>query len=300
MKATSQTNDALAAQSGAWFEAYRSDLMALAYRMLGELGSAEDVLQEAWLRVAALAGPPVAPRAYLRKVVTNLCLDVLKSARHRRETYVGQWLPEPLIGQTLPPEHQQEIASDVSFALLLLLEKLSPLERAAFLLHDVFDTGYTELAEVLGRSQDSCRQLVSRAREHLRGLEQRFAPQPEQLPRILSAFAQASQGGDLSDLASLLIEDVVFISDGGGRVASALKPIYGRDKVLRFIAGVGRKWPLRGALSVLPTTVNGELGVVVRAGSEVLVLAFEMSASGIRAIYQVRNPDKLRHLQGPG
>jgi RNA polymerase sigma-70 factor (ECF subfamily) len=282
------------------FEVHRAYLMGIAYRMIGSVADAEDMVQEAYLRWhAASDGPAIQnPRAYLSRIVVRLCLDRMKSARARREAYVGPWLPEPILeGSPLAPAPTATFAEDLSFALLLTLERLSPLERAAFLLHDVFDMGFSEIAEVLERSETSCRQLAARARAHVRLKRPRFRPSKEECERIASAFARAALSGDTAALAHLLAEHVTFLSDGGGRVPAALRPVVGRDKVARLVAGLAAKAPLPD-IQVSPARVNGLAGFVfVDASGPFQTLALEIGKGGaISGIYVVRNPEKLRHL----
>jgi RNA polymerase sigma-70 factor, ECF subfamily len=283
---------------------YRPELSALAYRLLGSVSDAEDMLQEAFLRTADVEwGNVDNPRAYLMRTVTHLCLDHLKSARTRREVYPGTWLPEPVVGDHFRASSNTEQALDLSFAVLLTLERLSPLERAAFVLHDVFDTGYTELAAALERSEATCRQLVARARTNLTALGARFTPTPEQVNRVLTAFAQATRSGDPSLLEAVLCEDAILYSDGGGKSRAALLPIYGKNKVARFFVGVTLKWPENPIVGVEVTTINGQPGVILRRAAEDFptVMSFEFDCSGnVAHIYSVRNPDKLRHVPLPG
>ena len=269
---------------------HRRYLIGVAYRMLGSVAEAEDVVQDAFVRWHDAAPDDVVnPRGYLVRVVTRLCLDRLKSARARREQYVGTWLPEPVV-----EEPAASLAADLGVALLVTLERLSPLERAAFLLHDVFDMEFAEVAGVLERSEAAVRQLASRAREHVRAERPRFEPSQEEQARLARAFHDAVAAGDLAGLSQLLAEDAVFYSDGGGKRAAALNPIFGRAKIVRFIEGVSRK---RGATLARPAWVNGMPGFVLRSDEGVETLALEIGDGAIRAIYAVRNPDKLRHIR---
>lgn len=275
------------------FEPHRGHLRGLAYRMLGTLSDAEDVVQEAFLRWSTAERDEVEqPRAFLSRIVTRLCLDQLKSARAQREKYVGTWLPEPLVG-----EGAEELAGDLSVALLLTLERLSALERAAFLLHDVFDADYPEVAETLNRSEAACRQLVARAREHVRADRPRYEPSKAAEERLCALFRATLQSGDLAAFAQCLAEDAVFYSDGGGQRLAALNPIYGRDKILRFLAGVAKKRGLPLPGSVEPTTVNGLPGFLLHMPEGIETVALQVDGEQIAALYVVRNPDKLKHLQ---
>jgi RNA polymerase sigma-70 factor (ECF subfamily) len=275
------------------FEPHRRYLRAVAYRMLGSVAEAEDVVQDAFLRWNDVDPATVtSPRAYLTRTVTRLCLDRLKSARAQREQYVGTWLPEPLV-----EDEGASLAHDLSIALLVTLERLSPLERAAFLLHDVFDMEFADVADVLERSEAAVRQLASRAREHVRADRPRFPASDEEATRLADAFHAAMIGGDLAALSRLLAADAIFYSDGGGKRLAALNPIYGRDKVLRFLVGVTAK---RGGLpdpaTIQRTRINGLPGFILHSPDGPETIALEIASNEIVALYAVRNPDKLRHL----
>lgn len=282
----------------------RRTLTGLAYRMLGSLADAEDVVQDAFVRWHRHPNPSEieSPHAYLVQTTVRLCIDRLKSARARREVYVGPWLPEPVLDTEqlrLTPSALSELASDLSFALLLALERLSPLERAAFILHDVFDAEWTEVAATLGRSEVACRQLASRARVHLRDERARFQPSLEERDRILNAFGGAIATGDLSALSKLLSEEAVFVGDGGGAVKSALRPVTGRDRVARLLLGLHAKALAQGGYhSFTSAWINGLPGVVLRSAARpVETLSLEVDGKGlIHAVYVVSNPSKLRHL----
>src|SRR5215475_8555570 len=274
------------------FEPHREFLVRLAYRMLGSFAEAEDVVQDAFLRWRDVEQSAIAqPRAYLARVVSRLCLDRMKSAVARRETYVGTWLPEPMV---TPPG--EPLADDLSLALLMTLERLSPLERAAFLLHDVFDMDYAQIADVLERSEAAVRQLATRGREHVRDERPRFHATGDATARLASAFHAAMLQGDLPGIARLLAEDAILYTDGGGKRDAALNPIYGRDKILRFLLGLERQRRLPVPDEVIATTINGLPGFVLRTDAGVETIALEISDGAIAAIYTVRNPDKLRHL----
>ncbi|HEY5945025.1 MAG TPA: sigma-70 family RNA polymerase sigma factor [Kofleriaceae bacterium] len=274
------------------FETHRRFLVGLAYRMLGSFAEAEDIVQDAFLRWNDTDRAAVAhPRAFLARVVSRLCLDRMKSAAARREQYVGTWLPEPVVAAPSEP-----IADDLSMALLLTLERLSPLERAAFLLHDVFDMDYSAIAETLGRSEAACRQLAARAREHVRDDRPRFAATDEERWRVTSAFETALANGDIDVLARVLADDAVLYTDGGGKRLAALNPIYGKAKILRFFAGVTSKGRAVQPQQLERAQINGLPGYVVHTDEGVETLAFEVAGDQIVAIYAVRNPDKLRHL----
>jgi RNA polymerase sigma-70 factor (ECF subfamily) len=290
----------------ATFEPHRRRLLGLAYRMLGSMAEAEDAVQEAYLRWHDVDRDRVdEPRAFLTTTTTRICLDVLKSARVRREEYVGPWLPDPVTDTAaLAPDAQTEIAEDLSVALLLALDRLSPLERAAFLLHDVFDYSFTQVADTLGRSEAACRQLASRARSRVR--EARPAgpaparaggsPSDAKHARLVSVFISASRSGDLAALTQLLASDARLVTDGGGKVPAALNVLEGSDRVAAFLAGAVRKgWT--DDLRVDFDTINGLPGVVVSGVHGVVqTTAFEFDGNVVKTIYVVRNPDKLRHL----
>ncbi len=240
--------------------------MALAYRMTGSVADAEDIVQESYLRWERADRDSVRePRAFLSKTVTRLCLDALKSARSRRETYVGPWLPEPVLGEgAMAVDDATGLAQDISMALMMALERLSPAERAAFLLHDVFDSSYEEIAATLGRSEAACRQLTSRARAHVQAARPRYTPSGDEYRRVVRAFGAAILSGDVDALQRVLASDAVLYPDGGGRVLSALRPIYGSDRVARFLFGVVEKFPLGTSAQVLEETVNGAPGFYIR------------------------------------
>jgi len=281
------------------FEAHRRALTGLAYRMLGSRAEAEDVVQDAYLRWHARDRAAIdKPRRYLGTVVTRLCLDRMKSARARRECYVGQWLPEPVIDEAFDDEAAGDLAHDISVALMLVLERLSPLERASFLLHDVFGFDFAEVSRALGRSDAACRQLAARARDHVAAGRPRFPASSEDGRRLAAAFHLAAISGDAQALAQMLTHDVALHSDGGGKRIAALNPIHGREKVLRFLDGVSRKnWGL-ATLEVRDATINGLPGFVLRSEDGAIdTMAFESHDGRITAIYITRNPDKLRHVQ---
>ena len=294
----------------ATFEPYRRRLLGLAYRMLGSMADAEDAVQETYLRWHGADRDNVSnPRAFLMTTTTRICLDMLTSARARREEYVGPWLPEPVLDTAaLAPDSRTELAEDLSIALLLTLDRLSPLERAAFLLHDVFDFSFSEVADALGRSEAACRQLAARARAHVRAARPRGATAPParsgeidaKHAQLLSAFVAATQSGDLNALTQLLASDVRVMTDGGGKVRSTLKVIDGADRVARLIVEATRKRPdtwWREDFTMRFALINGLPGVIVDApGGPVQTAAIEIEGGVIRALYVVRNPDKLRHL----
>ncbi|HEV6965261.1 RNA polymerase sigma factor SigJ [Roseateles sp.] len=279
-------------------------LRALAYRMLGSRVEAEDIVQEAWLRWAEVDEAWVDHAgAFLSRLVTNLCLDRLRSAAAQREHYVGVWLPEPMLedealfGWTPGPEAQAEFAQDVSLAFMLALERLSPLERAAFLLHDVFDLDYAEIARHLDRSEAACRQLISRARKNVKADYARREVAQEERDRLVGAFVQAVQSRDVSALAQLLSADAVLMADGGGRVNAVPRPLHGGARVARAFIGFARM-PRSQGWRLLPARVNGLPGCLVvddhDGGRLVQAVALAPADEGrVGAVYVQRNPDKL-------
>jgi len=280
------------------FEKHRRYLTGLAYRMLGSLAEAEDAVQEAYLRWHGSDWSTVqSPRAFLGKIVTRICLDQMKSARAKRETYVGPWLPEPVLdAESLSAETTSDYATDLSVGLMLALERLSPLERAAFLLHDVFEVKFEEVARLLGRNQATCRQLAARGRTHIRESRPRFQVQPDKRNEILQAFMAAYRTGNVDGLASILSEDAVLYTDGGGKRRAALNPIIGRSKILALLAGLARK-RAQPVADLRPATINGLPGCVATlANADLVTIAIEIADKEIRMIYVVRNPDKLKHV----
>jgi len=297
MSATAEPDPVIA------FEPHRRRLTALAYRMLGSVAEAEDVVQEAYLRWHATDRAAVAdPRAFLSKIVSRLCVDHLRSARVRRETYVGPWLPEPVLdAAALNAETASEYAEDLTVALMLALERLSPLERAAFLLHDVFEMDFPEIAEALGRNQAACRQLATRARQHIRAARPRFPVSEDDGARLAAAFLDASRSGDAAALAQLLTESAVLHTDGGGKRQAALNPIFGRDKIIRFLVAIAGTPEPRPAIEFRPVQVNGLPGFVLTwPDGTAQTLALEIEQGAIATIYVVLNPDKLRHIEPAG
>jgi RNA polymerase sigma-70 factor, ECF subfamily len=276
------------------FDPLRPKLIRIAYRMLGSVADAEDVVQEAFLRwIDADRQAVRKPEAFLRRVVTRLCLDQLKSARHRRETYIGPWLPEPVV------ETAEEEIDDVTLPLMLALERLSPLERAAFLLHDVFGVRFDEIAETIGREPATCRQLASRARTHIRAARPRFHMPKERGLEIAAAFFAASRGGDMQQLRSLLAADVTAYADGGGKTPAAMQPIVGLEAVMQVHASLVRIFAEKMSRIVRYGFINGLPGfVTIEQGDILQTTALEIEDGKIVGIYVMRNPDKLRHLGG--
>ena len=273
------------------FAQSRPRLLRLAYSELGDMHEAEDVVQEAWLRLERTdAGAIVNLDGWLTTVVARLALDRLRSARARRETYVGPWLPEPVASDD--PADRVTLDESVSYALLTVLEQLSPAERTAFVLHDVFDVPFGDVAEVVGRTPDAVRQLASRARRHVQRERPRFAASGHEHDRAVRAFAQAVREGDLEGLVAVLDPNVVWVSDGGGRAVAARKPIFGSERVARAWFALSRK--LHTALEI---NLNGRLGLLLPAqDGDRAALSFAVSDGRITRIDAVRNPEKLRRL----
>lgn len=275
------------------FRQNRARLYAIAYRMLGSKADAEDMLQDAYLRWHRTDLDRVqTPQAWLVATITRLCIDHLRATRAEREAYVGPWLPEPLVDEAYPsPDQRVERACDLSLAFLLMLERLAPEERAAFLLHDVFDRGYAEIAAILGKGQAACRQIVHRARERVRRDRPRFAVR-EASARLLARFVAALNADDHEALLALIAEDATWTSDGGSKAIAARKVVHGARHVARFARGIWRRYWSRRACTTV--SVNGEPGLLVSDnGRPDSVLAMDSDGTRIRAIYVVRNPDKL-------
>lgn len=276
------------------FETHRPRLVRLAYRMLGSVAEAEDVVQDAWLRWQQADRTTVeTPAAFLSRIVTRLCLDVMKSARSRRETYVGSWLPEPMIEE--PDEMDQD---DLTLTLMLALERLSPLERAAFLLHDVFGVPLDEVAVTVEREPAAVRQLAARARKHVQESRPRYTVARDEGSRIAEAFFTASRSGDTNALRAILAQNVVIRSDGGGKVHAFINPILGLERVLRAYRGLSRKLASRPSRDLFrPMQINGLPGYVSFERDDIFqTTAFAIEDGKITEIYITRNPEKLRHI----
>lgn len=280
------------------FEKERGHLFGVAYRMLGSAAEAEDILQEAFVRYVESEIDADSPRAYLTTVVVRLCLDHLKSARARRETYVGPWLPEPLVSTEEPvpgPDARTELAESLSLAFLVLLERLSPLERAAFLLREVFDQPFDEVAKVIGTSEAACRQLVARARAHVDENRPRYEATHEKKHALLAAFLAACASADPTALGRVLAADVVVRSDGGGKAHAALKPVLGRERVVRFILGLLKKAPPEAGVEL--AWVNGQPGFLLRdAHGLASVVTLTVGDDAVQDVWIVVNPDKLARI----
>jgi RNA polymerase sigma-70 factor (ECF subfamily) len=277
-------------------------VFSIAYRMVGSVTEAEDLVQEAFVRYhqhRAGGGEVDEPKAFLTTIVTRLAIDHLRSARVRREAYVGPWLPEPLLADdSADPARHAELADSLSLAFLVLLEQLSPLERAAFLLREVFGYPYDHIAGTIGRSEDSCRQLVARARRHIDEGRPRYEVDRARHEELTDRFLDACMTGDVDGLAELLAADVVLVTDGGGRVKAVRKPVLGRDKVSRVLVTIMRPDRRAGVAAIRPVLVNGRPGrVAVDAdGAALAVLELEVGDGVVRAVHVVVNPEKLAHL----
>ncbi|MCY1236669.1 ECF RNA polymerase sigma factor SigJ [compost metagenome] len=276
--------------AAAVFDPLRPKLIRVAYRMLGSVADAEDIVQEAFIRwMGADRAAVREPEAFLRRTVTRLCLDQLKSARLKRETYVGPWLPDPVV--------EEEPEDDVTLPLMLALERLSPLERAAFLLHDVFGLSFDEVATTIDRDAAACRQLAARARTHVRDERPRFQIEQQRGLELANAFYAASRGGDMKTLGAMLAADVSVHSDGGGKRPAAMRPILGFDAVMKVHQQLAALFAKHGSTLVRAGFINGLPGFVTReADGELQTTALEIEDGKVVAIYVVRNPDKLVHL----
>jgi RNA polymerase sigma-70 factor (ECF subfamily) len=272
------------------FDPLRPKLMRVAYRMLGSVADAEDVLQEAFIRwIGADRSEVREPEAFLRRTVTRLCLDQLKSARHQRETYIGPWLPDPVV--------EEEEEEDVTLPLMLALERLSPLERAAFLLHDVFGLGFEEVAASIQREPAACRRLAARARTHVREARPRFHIDKQRGLELATAFFTASRSGDMKSLAAMLAADVSVHADGGGKRSAAMQPVVGFDAVMKAHEYLAAHFRNNHSKLVRAAFVNGLPGfITLEADGELQATALDIEDGKITAIYVVRNPDKLKHL----
>ena len=287
------------------FQTLRPKLFGIAYRMLGTASDAEDVLQDAYLRLLATDSDKIRSfEAFASTVVTRLALDKLKSAKMQREVYPGIWLPEPVPTPTsdatndpTDPSARLLKLESLSLAFLLILETLTPEERAVFLLREVFDYGYDEIAQVIDKSEAACRQLLSRAKKSIATHRLRFQPTPEEHQHIFAAFVQASNEGNIEKLAEILTADVTVYSDGGGKATAALRPVQGRESVLKFLQGVVRTG-LKPGDQIVVATLNGGESLLVRnrEGKVTTAMLFEIAESAIQAIYIMRNPEKLAML----
>ena len=281
------------------FEQYRSLLFAIAYRMLGSIMDAEDMVQETfirWQQTAAKSSTVKSSKAYLTTIITRLCIDRLRSARVQREYYVGPWLPEPIVTESSPdPATLVELADSLAIAFLVLLERLSPLERAVFLLREVFGYDYSEISQIVDKNATYCRQIARRARQHLTQERSRFPTSEGRREQLIQSFMQASRQGEIQELLDLLAEDIALWSDGGGKVVATLKPLYGAAKVARFLQAIERRQRKLGFKPEAERVqVNGQLGIIYRVGDRIdSVVAVDIVDDRIQTLYFLRNPDKL-------
>ncbi len=280
------------------FEAHRPLLFSIAYRMLGSAMEAEDMVQETYLRYQAIPDESIRSlKAFLSTIITRLCLDHLKSAQAQREVYIGPWLPEPIATNQANPEIIMGSHDTISMAFLVLLESLSPAERAVFILREVFDYDYAEIGAILNKEEAACRQLFSRAKKHLVANHPRFEASPDAHQEILNRFVAACTAGDLDGLTTLLAENVVLRSDTGGKVKGAARhPIYGTDAVGRFLVGITRLQ--RVPFTLHQQEINGQAALVVRRldRSTLATLSLDIVEEQVQAVYMVGNPDKLQRI----
>jgi RNA polymerase sigma-70 factor (ECF subfamily) len=282
------------------FERLRPLLFSIAYRILGSVSEAEDAVQETWLRYEAFPAQPTSAKAFLSAVVTRISIDVLRSARVRREEYVGQWFPEPLLTDPYQdPERSAELADSVSMAALLLLERLSPLERAVFVLREVFGFGFAEVASAVGRSEAACRQLAVRARRHMDAGRPRFEADRRERDELAARFFDALAEGDVEGLRELLAADASLVGDGGGKAPQLARSIIGAGHVARVLTSIF-PWLVRIEVTLEPHEVNGQPGAIFRDrdGKVLYTVTLDVLDGQIQTIRSVSNPDKLRHL-GP-
>lgn len=276
------------------FEGLRPRLFGIAYRSLGSVADAEDVVQETWISWQRVdRGTVTHPAAYLTKAVSRHALNLLRTRSRQREQYVGPWLPEPIDDARLPDE-AAEIADSVGLAMLVMLEQLSPKERVAFVLREVFEVPAAEVAQTLDSTPEAVRTLVSRARSHIRSSERRFDHDPSTHLALAETFASALRDGDLDAACQVLAPDVLLVTDGGGKVKAALRPIEGAAKVARFFAGL---FEMYGEYSLVPTTLNRQPALLVSAGDDTTAVCFEVADGRIERIWAMRNPDKIAHLR---
>jgi RNA polymerase sigma-70 factor, ECF subfamily len=284
------------------FEAYRPLMFSIAYRMLGSVTEAEDIVQEAYLRYQATPTDQiVSHKAFLSTIVTRLCLNQLQSARVQRESYIGPWLPEPVltgVDERFAPMQQAELHESLALAFLVLLEQLTPVERAVFLLREIFDYDYAEIAEIIGKSEDNARQLATRARRHVDDGKPRFEASKEKREELAGRFFAAVQDGDMQGLEALLSEDVVLKGDGGGKAPALARSLHGRNRVARTVGAWMRTGLRVPGLTIRPVEVNGQPGALFRDADGAVIAAMELDiADGqVQGINSIVNPDKLRHL----
>lgn len=283
------------------FTEHKPLLFGIAYRMLGSVAEADDMVQETWLRWQRQNEAEVqSPKAWLVSAITRLCIDQLRSARRTREEYYGVWLPEPLVESSEPsPQESAALADSLGMAFMLMLEALSPVERATFLLREVFDYDYPDIARIVGKSEANCRQIVRRAKTSLPRTTEPVAPPPDARAReVVQRFLAAARSGNVQDLLAVLADDVTLYTDGGGRVSATGRPIVSADHVSRFFAGISRKAMKQPDVQL--TKINGQEGALILHNGRVdRTMVFELRGDRVAAIYMVRNPDKLQHVPNP-
>ncbi|HJS42172.1 MAG TPA: RNA polymerase sigma-70 factor [Gemmatimonadales bacterium] len=283
------------------FASARPLLFSIAYRMVGSVMDAEDLVQDAFIKWQEAPDADIrAPQAYLTTIVTRLAIDQLRSARAKRETYVGPWLPEPLVTEHSPdPSGPVELAESLSMAFLVMLERLSPVERAIFVLREAFDFEFPDIARILAKTETNCRQILLRARKRLGKTEARFQADPAAAERLLDRFAAATRAGDLSAMVAVLADDITLWADGGGKAkGAARRPVRGRTRVARFLLGARRRFPPGGVIR--RTRINGQPGFIVYASGRPLVaVIYDIRGDRIHTIYSVSNPEKLQKLPAP-
>ena len=280
------------------FAQYRSKLQAIAYRMLGTVGDAEDVVQEAFIKWQQVSLPEIkSPQAYLTTIVTRLCIDYLRSAKVRREQYIGEWLPEPMVTHKKDePSELVELADSLAMAFLVMLERLSPIERAVFLLREVFEYDYDEISQIVDKNSANCRQIFRRAKQHIGSRRSRFSTSLQQQEQLTRKFIEACELGNLPGLIDLLAADITLYSDGGGEVKALLKPMQSAMKVARFLIALSRS-KLIPNYDLELVKANGQIGIIYCfEGNIHSLVTFEFIGNQIHSIYFVRNPDKLKHI----
>jgi RNA polymerase sigma-70 factor, ECF subfamily len=279
-------------------------LFSIAYRMLGSASDAEDIVQEAFLRFHRETGAGTeveSPKSYLSAVTTRLCIDHLRSARVRRESYVGTWLPEPLLtDETSDAERHAETADSLSMGFLVLLESLTPVERAVFLLREVFEYDYDEIASVVGKSQENCRQIAVRARQHVQAGKPRFEASRAEREELARRFLRAAGEGDVESLVGMLAADVVAYADGGGKSTAFPRPVHGRDKILRLLQGPAASGARLSVTAIRPAEINGQPGAILldQDGVPVAAVSLDIADGQVQTMHFVSNPEKLEHLRG--
>jgi len=282
------------------FEAHRPSLFRLAYGMLGRVAPAEDAVQETFLRWQKQDIDKInSHQAYLATIVNRICLDEIKSARNQREQYIGPDLPEPILNDhTETPEQEVELAESLSMALLVVLDQLSPVQRAVFILREIFDYDYDMIADIVQKSESHCRKIAQRARDQIRDHKPEFEKNHDEQQQLVGAFLEAVKGGNLSQIESMLAEEAILYSDGGGKVTAARKPVDGAAKIAKFLVGIQKQVPSGTEWSIEREQVNGEPGMIVRMDGELYnVWSFHVEEGKIQSIYTVLNPDKLQHVK---